>query len=146
MVPKVFEPLKFYCNYHLTVHLGTFVIYCIRLLLHIEIKGECRWNIRGWGGGTLKLLMMVIGGTAPSLFPTPMVFPVICYIGNSTSLRDIASYWPTSSLTLLKHLHWLKIVYNRTSMARTPLGPWKLVRDRGSSSQWGLIIAPGQEA
>ena len=27
-------------------------------------------------------------------------------------------------------------------MARTPLGPWKIVRDRGSSSQWGLIIAP----
>ena len=31
-------------------------------------------------------------------------------------------------------------------MARTPLGPWKLVRDKGSSSQWQLIIAPGQEA
>ena len=26
------------------------------------------------------------------------------------------------------------------------LGPWKLVRDRDSSSQLGLIIAPGQEA
>ena len=25
-------------------------------------------------------------------------------------------------------------------------GLWKLVRDRDSSSQWGLIIAPGQEA
>ena len=25
--------------------------------------------------------------------------------------------------------------YSRTSMARTPLGPWKYVRDRGSSSQ-----------
>ena len=25
--------------------------------------------------------------------------------------------------------------YSRTSMARPPLGPWKLVRDRGSSSQ-----------
>ena len=36
--------------------------------------------------------------------------------------------------------------YSRTSMARTPLGPWKLVRDRGSWSQWGLIIAPDQEA
>ena len=29
--------------------------------------------------------------------------------------------------------------YSRTSMAQTPLGPWKLVRDRGISSQWGLI-------
>ena len=37
-------------------------------------------------------------------------------------------------------------LYSRTSMARTPLGPWKLVRDRGSSSEWKLIIALGQEA
>ena len=36
--------------------------------------------------------------------------------------------------------------YSRTSMARTPLGPWKFVRDMGSSSHWGLIMAPGQEA
>ena len=46
---------------------------------------------------------------------------------------------------------WLAILrpfqkYSRTSLARTPLGPLKLVRDRGSSSQRGLIIAPGQEA
>ena len=37
-------------------------------------------------------------------------------------------------------------IYSQTSVARTPLGQWKLVRDSGSSSQWGLIIAPGQEA
>ena len=30
-------------------------------------------------------------------------------------------------------------------MARTPLKPWKYVRDRGSSSYWILIIVPGQE-
>ena len=36
-------------------------------------------------------------------------------------------------------------IYSRTSVARTPLGPWKLVRERGSSSEWGLIKAPGQE-
>ena len=36
--------------------------------------------------------------------------------------------------------------YSRISMARTPSGPLKLVRDRGSSSQRGLIIAPGQGA
>ena len=36
--------------------------------------------------------------------------------------------------------------YSRTSMARTTLGPQKTVRDMGSSSQWGLIIVPGQEA
>ena len=31
-------------------------------------------------------------------------------------------------------------------MARTSLGPWKFVRDMGSSSHYGLIITPGQEA
>ena len=36
--------------------------------------------------------------------------------------------------------------YSRTSMARTSLEPWKFVRDMGSSSQWGLISAPVQEA
>ena len=36
--------------------------------------------------------------------------------------------------------------YSRTSTARTPFWRWKLVRDRGSSSQRGLIKAPGQEA
>ena len=38
------------------------------------------------------------------------------------------------------------VQYSRTSMARTPLGPWKFVRDMGSSSHWGLILAPVQEA
>ena len=36
--------------------------------------------------------------------------------------------------------------YSRTSMARTSLGPWKFVRDMGSSSHWGLIMAQVQEA
>ena len=31
-------------------------------------------------------------------------------------------------------------------MAQTSLGPWKFVRDMGSSSHWGLIMALGQEA
>ena len=35
--------------------------------------------------------------------------------------------------------------YRRTSRARTSLGPWKFVLVMGSSSHWGLIIAPGQE-
>ena len=37
-------------------------------------------------------------------------------------------------------------IYSRTSMARTPLEPWKYVQDRGSSSLWVLIIALDQEA
>ena len=31
-------------------------------------------------------------------------------------------------------------------MAQTYLGPMKFVRDMGSSSPWGLIMAPVQEA
>ena len=31
-------------------------------------------------------------------------------------------------------------------MARTSLGPQKIVRDMGSSSHWGLIMVLGQEA
>ena len=31
-------------------------------------------------------------------------------------------------------------------MARTSLGPVKFVQDKGSLSNWGLIMAPGQEA
>ena len=38
------------------------------------------------------------------------------------------------------------IFYSRTSMARTSSGPWTFVRDMGSSSHWGLIITPVQEA
>ena len=32
------------------------------------------------------------------------------------------------------------------TMARTSLGPLKIVQDKGSSSHWGLIMMPGQEA
>ena len=40
----------------------------------------------------------------------------------------------------------LDVKYSRTSMARTSLGPWKFVRGMDSSSHWGFIMAPGQEA
>ena len=36
--------------------------------------------------------------------------------------------------------------YSRTLMARTPLGPWKFVRDSGSSSHGRLLLVPHQEA
>ena len=31
-------------------------------------------------------------------------------------------------------------------MAQTSLGPWKFIRDMGTLSHWGLIMAPVQEA
>ena len=39
-----------------------------------------------------------------------------------------------------------QILYSRISMARTSLGPWKFIRNMGSLSHWGLIMAPVQEA
>ena len=48
--------------------------------------------------------------------------------------------------TITVYINIIVCKYSRTSVARTLLGPWKLVRDRGSSSKWGLIKAPGQEA
>ena len=41
--------------------------------------------------------------------------------------------------------YWTHADYSRTSMARTPLGPWKFVRDSGSSSLGRLLIVPHQE-
>ena len=36
--------------------------------------------------------------------------------------------------------------YNRTSVARTSLEPWKIIQDTGSSRHWGVIMAQSQEA
>ena len=38
------------------------------------------------------------------------------------------------------------LLNSRTLVAQTSLRPWKLVRDMGSSSHWGLIMVLGQEA
>ena len=43
-------------------------------------------------------------------------------------------------------LRVLYYIYSRTSTAQTSLGPWKFVRDLGSSSHLGLIMAPDQIA
>ena len=37
-------------------------------------------------------------------------------------------------------------IYSQTSLDRTSLGLRKFIREMGSSSQWDLIMAPGQEA
>ena len=41
--------------------------------------------------------------------------------------------------------YFVTAIYSRTSTARTSLGPWKCVRDMGSSSHWGLIMVPSQK-
>ena len=35
---------------------------------------------------------------------------------------------------------------SKTSVVRTSLGPWKFIREMGSSNHRGLIMAPYQEA
>ena len=57
------------------------------------------------------------------------------YLENRILLKPVLGAY-TASQTLC----------SQTSMARTSFGPWHFVRDIGSSSHWGLIIAPGQEA
>ena len=49
-------------------------------------------------------------------------------------------YWP------LTDIYDQILIYSKTLMSRTPLRPWKFIRDMGTSNHWGLIIAPGQEA
>ena len=44
-----------------------------------------------------------------------------------------------STLFALNQEFLWNITYSRTSMARTPLGPWKFVRDSGSSSLGWLL-------
>ena len=76
------------------------------------------------------------------IFHSPVI---LCYI--LKTINVLLSYfgimWPIfhSPVILFYISH-----YSRTSMDRTSLGPWKFVRDMGSSSHWELIIAPGQEA
>ena len=55
--------------------------------------------------------------------------------------------WRTfTSLILIMKYYICIFIYSRTFMARTSLGPWKFVRDMGSSSHWGFIMAPCQVA
>ena len=52
-------------------------------------------------------------------------------------------------IIILNHIiktYFVTAIYSRTSTARTSLGPWKCVRDMGSSSHWGLIMVPSQKA
>ena len=46
------------------------------------------------------------------------------------------THWSHSNRMVWTTL-WTETKYSRTSMTRTSLGPWKFVRDMGSSSHWG---------
>ena len=56
---------------------------------------------------------------------------------NSLLLTVHSFYFTVSS--------FLHNAYIKTSMARTSFGQSKFIRDMGSSSHCGLIMAPGQE-
>ena len=71
---------------------------------------------------------------------------------NIASIIDCGwSLKPPCRAVLTKYLQSMfwrtkKIIYSRTSMARTSLGPWQFARNMDSSSHWGLIMAQVQEA
>ena len=53
----------------------------------------------------------------------------------------------TCSISILPHgIVHRRTMHSQTSIAGTSLGPWKCVRDIGSSSHWELIMASGQES
>ena len=56
-------------------------------------------------------------------------------LGLGLTVIKILSCLFVDTQNLFVHLFVQNYKYSRTLMARTPLGPWKLVRDRGSSSQ-----------
>ena len=78
-----------------------------------------------------------------------LVFSFCFYYYTLTSglrLDDMSSAWPTvvqilisftlaySRIAMITRLCFFHTNYSRNSMARTSLGPWKFVRDIGSSS------------
>ena len=60
----------------------------------------------------------------------------IAKFANSVDPNEVAHNEPPhlDLLCLPSSFLILKTIYSRTSMARTPLGPLKLVRDKGDSS------------
>ena len=69
-----------------------------------------------------------------------MIWSVL-YNGNSMAFRGL-DWWAVLINSFLFHV----FMYSRTPMAQTSLGPYKFVRDKSSSSHWGLIMVPGQQA
>ena len=64
---------------------------------------------------------------------------ILLILWAATSENVPSGIWTQWRFTVVAYM------YSRTSMARTSLGLWKFVRDMGSSSHWGLIMAQGRE-
>ena len=102
-----------------------------KLLIHIVVKKCMDFSLElSWLCGPMDK------GRTGGLTQKPHSF-----LYDATKLKHVYSPLLDSALCCI-----CKTNYNRTSMARTPLEPWKYVRDMGSSSKWGLITAPGQGA
>ena len=79
-----------------------------------------------------------------SLPQSSMLISLIIVISSYTNKNNRNKM--TFGLTLACKFWTILHVYsNQTSMARTSLLPWKLVRDMGGSSHWGSIMVPGPE-
>ena len=83
-----------------------------------------------WSTVVVKRLYIIIGYSS---------FYIQWNLDNSKSKGPNSFVWIIETLNNwgLKYIH---------IMARTSFGPWKFVRDMGSSSHWGLIMTPVQEA
>ena len=123
---------------HLLLFYASIWYICDFFLFHIEIEGKCGWIIGegggGWGGQRVcwPPFSNYWGGLPPPCPPPPP--SSYAYDKRILPIWTIAaaSREPTESTIDTTQEN---ILYSRTSMARTSLGPSKLVRDRGSSSQ-----------
>ena len=103
-------------------------IFTLISLFSRDLQGKTFFFHLTWKWGTIWLLCVFSGENKTSQ----------CWVNlhfwNAPQVNNINPYIPLLSL------------YSRNSMAWTSLGPWRFVRNMGSSSHWGWIMVQGQEA
>ena len=119
------------------------------IMQHIKLNGTmiilmiCKCMCFHWWNKTNNT-RQTVNGMPSQIHALPhWTFPIQKPVLTCSTLH---SYWFNSLYNYITMSWKKKSKYSRTSMARTSLEPWKLVRDMGSSSDWGLIMAPDQEA
>ena len=121
-------------------------------------------NIPFFKPGCLKLCCVVQGQFLPEAWGFAMAchrLPNLAFFCFSEELLYYITNLSTTAIYLQKQVSYVpqcvyckvvalylqtSLMYSRTSMAWTSLGPWKFFRDMSSLSHWRLIMAPVQEA
>ena len=79
-----------------------------------------------------------------NLFSWHIVISKVVFFEWSNYVNSIEVFLGKNNIRMNEN--WCLFFINTVEpMARTPFGPWKSVRDMGSSSHWGLIMVPGQK-